>query len=261
MTMEQAWPTPKRRQVGVLDIPLALLSPGRVFARVENVASYGWIFLTLLTVVTMIGWATVQTGLIDRQVAERLAATEAELEKQHYDIVARSAFRQMLEDARKQGEFDLLMSRASHVVARPLYVLASVLGISALLYGVVALTGKKPEWHTLMTIVLLACYVDVVQLLVRFVLMWRYASLDVDDSFGVFVRLLPVAANEQAAQTATLVGNCLSGISPFAIWFWVVVSMGLSRTTQLLGWRGRLTCLLFWMAAVVAKVGIAFAPI
>ena len=48
------------------------------------------------------------------------------------------------------GEFKRLLTRIQVVVAEPMRVLATILLISAVFYGAVALTGRKPEWHTLL---------------------------------------------------------------------------------------------------------------
>ena len=56
--------TPTRATVGVLDMPLALLSPRRVFAKVEDVPAYGWSLVVLLAAVTLLGYAKVETGLV-----------------------------------------------------------------------------------------------------------------------------------------------------------------------------------------------------
>ena len=82
-----------RRTVGVRDIPLVLLAPRRLFRRVEDVGAYGWPLVLLLTGVTLIGWATVQTGLIDRQVDQRVNERIAEVDRTQRDVVERSELR------------------------------------------------------------------------------------------------------------------------------------------------------------------------
>ena len=48
MASELAGPT-RRATVGVRDIPAALLAPGRVFAKVEDVPAYAWPLVLLLS--------------------------------------------------------------------------------------------------------------------------------------------------------------------------------------------------------------------
>ena len=43
-------------------------APARLFRRVEDTGAYGWTLAVLLLLVTLIGYAQIQTGLIDRVV-------------------------------------------------------------------------------------------------------------------------------------------------------------------------------------------------
>ncbi len=106
----------RRATVGVLDVPRVLLSPRSVFARVEDVPAYGWSLVLLLLTVTLIGFATVQTGLIDREVDRGVQAAIADLEREQFDIVERSALIKMIEDQRQEGEFLRLMTRVKVIV-------------------------------------------------------------------------------------------------------------------------------------------------
>ncbi len=137
--------TPTRATVGVLDMPLALLSPRRVFAKVEDVPAYGWSLVVLLAAVTLLGYAKVETGLVDLEVERHVQQGIATLEKQQLDIVERSALSKMIEEKRKEGEFLRLMTRVQNVIASPVATLATVLLLAAFFYALVALGGKKPE--------------------------------------------------------------------------------------------------------------------
>lgn len=246
-----------RKTVGLTDIPLVFLSPRRLFARVEDVQAYGWVLLVLLTAMALLGYATVETGLIDRAVRSRVLERQAALENAEADVVERSALRKALEEETKKGEFERLMTRIGVVVARPAGALASVLLIAALLYGIVALTGRKPEWHTLMTICVFAAFVDLFATAFRLVLMLAYKTLDVDTSAALLARGMPAPADPQAGPS--LLPHLLAGIDPFRIWFWWVVVLGLSVTMQLRGWRAWVPCSLFFLVAGAAQAGLSFA--
>ena len=58
----------QHRPVGVRDALLMVTSPASVYRRVEDTGAYGWALITLLVLVTLIGLARIQTGLIDRDV-------------------------------------------------------------------------------------------------------------------------------------------------------------------------------------------------
>ena len=247
-----------RRTVGVRDIPLILLSPRRLFARVEDVAAWGWPLAILLTFVTLIGYATVQTGLIDREVDRRVNRRIALIDATQRDVVERSALSELYAKQHKQGEFEKLLSRIQVIVAEPAKALAAALLTAALLYGVVALTGRKPEWHSLLTICVYAGFIDALRLLMTLILMLRYETLEVYTSLApLTVRLL----NLETAETARVasVWGALTAVDPFRIWYWIIIVVGLSLTAQLRGWRAWLICTLCWLFGTATRVGMAVA--
>lgn len=246
------------RPVGVRDIPLVLVAPRRLFARAEDVAAYGWPLVVLLTAVTLIGYATVETGLIDREVERRVRGRIAQLEQQQLDVVERSALREMYAKEYKKGEFERLLTRIQVVVAEPVKVLAALLLIAALLYAVVALTGRKPEWHTLMTICVFAGFIETLRLLMRLVLMLRYETLEAETSLAPLIWITTSGESADPVVLSALSG-LLSATDPFRIWFWLAVIVGLSVTAQLRGWRAWLTCGLCWLIGAGARCGLAVA--
>ena len=246
------------RTVGVRDIPAALLGPRRLFARVEDVAVWKWPLLILLTAVTLIGWATVQTGLISREVDRKVGERIARIESQQRDVVERSALREMYEQEYKKGAFEKLIRRIQVVAAEPAKVLASVLLVAAMLYGVVALTGRKPEWDTLLSICVFAGFIDLLGLLVRLGLMLHFRTLEVDTSLSLLAWLPAGGKGLDAKLLAALAGG-LSALDPFRIWFWLVVIAGLKATCQLVGWRAWATCSLCWLITAGVRAGLAVA--
>lgn len=249
-----------RRTVGLRDVPLVLLRPGRFFARVEDVVAWRWPLLVFLTAGTLIGYATVQTGLIDREVDRRVGERIARIDSEQHDVVELSALRDLYEKERKRGEFEKLLTRIRVVVAEPAKALAWVLLIAAVLYGVVALTGRKPEWHTLLTICVFAAFIDVLRLLMTLGLMLRYGTLQVDTSLALLSRFLAAADGVDPMTVAALSG-LLSALDPFRVWFWLVVIVGLSTTDQLRGWRAWVACSLCWLVAAAARCAVAVAAV
>jgi hypothetical protein len=247
-----------RRPVGVRDIPLVVTAPRRLFARVEDVAVWGWPLLVLLTAVTLVGYAVVQTGLIDRQIDVAVRESIAQIESTQRDVVERSALRDLYDQEYKKGEFEKLLTRMKVVVAEPASALATVLLVATALYGIVALTGRKPEWHTLLTLCVFAGFIDLLRLLVALGLMLRYRSLEVDTSLALLAQLV-AAERHLSPLTAAAWTGLLSGLDPFKIWFWAVLMIGLSATSQLRGWRVWLACGLCWLAAAGARCGLAAA--
>lgn len=247
-----------RRTVTSVDVPWALFAPRTVFARVEDVPAYGWALVLLLVAMAGVGFATVETGLIDREVDRQVQAEIAKLEQTQADVVERSALSKMMADTRKGGEFLRLMARAQVVIARPLGTLATVLLIPAMLYGIVALTGRKPEWHALLTICVFASFVDVVAEAVRLGLMLNFRTLEVETSLAVVTRFMNSEAEGAAKKIAALSG-LLSAIDPFRLWFWMVMIAGLKSTAQLRGWKVWATCVLFWLSAAGVRAALQVA--
>lgn len=247
-----------RRTVGLRDTLRVFFAPRSLFARVENVPAYGWPLIILLTTVTLIGYATVQTGLIDREVDKAVQREIARLDLDKADVVQRSEISKMIEDLKKGGEFHKLMARMAAIVLEPVRLLASMLLLSSLFYGLVALSGKKPEWHTLMSVVVFSSFIDAARMLFELILKLRCASLTVDTSAGALFPML--SSNLPVPKEAIdIVPATLSGFDPFRIWFWIVVVVGLNVTSQLRGWRGWVPCLLLWIGGAGVRTGLAAA--
>jgi hypothetical protein len=246
------------RSVGLRDILLVLWAPGRVFARTEDVPAYGWPLVVLLTSVTVIGYATVQTGLISREVDRQVRERIAVIESQQRDVVERSALREMYKKEYQKGEFEKLLARIQVVVAEPIKALASTLLIAAVLYGAVAMTGHKPEWQTLLTICVFAGFVWVLRSLLVLLLMLKFRTLEVDTSLALLARVFAGGEKADPVTVAALSGG-LSAIDPFRAWYWLVVILGMSVTTQLRGWRAWGVCVLCWLATAGARAALAVA--
>jgi hypothetical protein len=238
----------------------SLWSPRSAFAQVEDVPRYGWPLAILLTAVTLIGYATVQSGLIDRAVDLRVQANIAAIDEAQRDVVERSALRALYEREREKGEFERAILRILAVGAEPVALLATILLIAAVLFAAVAITGRKAEWHTLLTIVVYAAAVDVVARLVRFAFMLRFESLDVDTSPGPLVLHLLRDASA-APQAVAALSGLATMLDPFRIWFWIVVVTGLAVTRQLRGWRGWTWCAACWLTGGLVRAAMAAASV
>ncbi|MFH1747684.1 MAG: YIP1 family protein [Planctomycetota bacterium] len=247
-----------RRTVGVMDIPLVVFAPRRMFARVEDVPAWNWPLLVLLVTVTVIGYAKVQTGLIEREVDRQVQAAIVRIDEVQRDVVERSALREMYAQQYKKGEFNKLLARIGAIVAEPAQTLASALVLAAILYGIVALTGRKPEWHTLLTIFVFASFIYVLQLLMMLILMLKHGSLEVYTSLAMLPRVWPQSESVDPVMQASLSG-LLTAVDPFRVWFWLIVVSGLRITAQLSGWRVWVTCVLCWLIPAGVRAALAAA--
>lgn len=245
-----------RRTVGVLDIPRVLFTPRGVFGRVEDVPAYAWALVLLLVSVTMLGYLLVQTGLIDREVELQVQQNIAALELEQFDVVERSALSDMIAEKKKEGEFLRLVRGVGVIAVSPMVMLTGVLLIPAMFYGLVALTGKKPEWHTLVTICVFAGFADVIGLIVRLGMRLRFRTFFVDTSLAPLTNFMELQG-ANAAQASAVVGGLLTALDPFRIWFWLIMVTGLTVTRQLRGWQAWCACTFFWLAAAGLRAAIA----
>ena len=226
---------------------LVYVSPSALFRRVEDTGAYGWALVTLLGLVVLTGYATVQTGLIDRTVDKNTEAWLAEQEKNQADLIDRVELSDMVEAAHKQAEFTKLITRLGVIVLTPMYMLASFLLIAAILYAVVALTGRKPEYHTLMSIAVYAGFIELVALVLGLAMKVYYRTIAVDAT------LRPLAPED-----APLAEAVLAAIDPFRFWFWILIAIGLTVTRQLSRRMAIVSVSLMCFLTTAARVGIEY---
>jgi hypothetical protein len=210
---------PKTQPLGVTDAPQIFYAPVSLFRKIEDTGAYGWTMAVLLILVTLIGYAEVKTGLIERVVQRETEAFKAKLEHDQRDLIGRVEFRNELEKIDKAAQFSTLMAQIKVAAASPIYILTSILLISSCLYAVVALTGRKPEYHTLISICVYAEYVELAAYVIRLAMRLTYRTIEVDTSLGAL-----------ATSKAWL---WLAAIDPFRLWFWVLVGIGVAVTRQL----------------------------
>ncbi len=233
---------------GVLKVRHALMvytSPRVLFSRVEDTGAYGLSLIVLLGLTVLIGYAEVKTGLIDRGVDQQTEASLAQLEKNQGNLVDRVELRERMADLRKGAEFNKLLARLGVIVFQPTVMLASYLLIASMLYALVALTGRSPEYHTLMSICVYAGFIELVGYVVRLSMVVFYKTAELDTSLAM------LAAPGKA--------SLLVGIDPFRIWFWVLIAMGLAVTRQLSLRKAIAVCALMGLLASAARVGLDFA--
>ncbi|MHC4698088.1 MAG: YIP1 family protein, partial [Planctomycetota bacterium] len=225
----------QRASLGVRHALLVCASPRRLFGRVEDTGAYGWTLATLIALVMLIGYTEVKTGLIDRSMDQRTEEALAALEKSQAHMVDRIELRERMDDARKAGEFNKLLARLGGIVFAPAHLLASLLLIAAVLYAVVALTGRKPEYHTLMSICVYSGFITLIAHIVRLAMVICYRTTEVNTSLEMLA-----APGKPSA---------LAAVDPFRIWFWVLVVIGLIVTRQLSRRMAIVSCTLMALTA------------
>ena len=137
------------------------------------------------------------------------------------------------------------MTRLGAVVASPAKILVAALLIASCLYAMVALTGRKPEYHTLMSICVYAMFVDLLAQALRLAMMLFYHTIEVDTSLGMISTSRGLA--------------WLSAVDPLRIWFWVLVTIGLVVTQQLSRRMAIVTCVLMCVMAMGVRAAMVYA--
>ncbi len=233
--------------LGVRHALLVYAAPRSLFRRVEDTGAYGWALVTLLGLVTLIGYASVQTGLIDEVVERQTEKQLADLESTQLNLVDRIELKDRMDTIRKGGVFNKMMARLGAVVFSPVYLLTSYLLIASFLYAMVALTGRKPEYHTLMSICVYSGFIELAAYAVRFAMMMHYRSLEVDTSLGILAT---------PGQPSFLVA-----FDPFRIWFWVLVAIGLTVTHQLSRRMAIVSCTIMCLLAMSGRVAVQYGSV
>jgi hypothetical protein len=235
---------PSQRRPGLSDAPLVFVAPAGLFSRVEDTATYAWTLIVLLCLVTLVGYLRVQTGLIERVVDQQTEHELAMLETAQRDLVDRVSLREQMENVRKNATFTKLMGRLQAIVVTPVYMLVSILLVSSLLFAAVALTGRKPEYHTLLHVCVYAAFIDLAAHVLQLLMMIAYRTVQVGTSLDM---LMPPGK-----------APYLAALDPMVLWYWLVVYKGVTVTQQLSRRAALATCLSLLVLASAVRVGGAY---
>jgi hypothetical protein len=231
--------------LGVRHALMVYVAPRALFNRVEDTGAYGYALLTLIGLVMLIGYAKVQTGLVDRNVEMATEKKLADLETNQRNLVDRVQLKEAMEAVRKEAVFSKTITRLGVIVLQPIYLLGSFLLIASVLYAMVALTGRKPEYHTLMSICVYAGFIELTGYVVELLMMFYYRSTEVGTSL--------------TGLGTGVMAKVLGGVDPFRIWFWVLVAIGLIVTQQLSRRMAMFACTMLGVFGAAVHVGLAFA--
>lgn len=237
--------TPNLAAPGVGHALVMFVAPGSVFRRIGEVCAYGWALGAMLLLITLMGWATVQTGLIDREIDRQARSKLATLEREQIDLLSRTELSERMGKILEEAEFIKLILGGQAIVIAPVGLVVSLMLIAALLFAAVALAGNKPDYPTLMAVCVYSAVVDLLAVATRLAAMLYYRTIEVDTSLGL------LAPGAEAGGALDLV---LSAIDPFRIWFWVLVALGLTLTGQLSRRAAVIWCALFWMIATGVRM-------
>jgi len=230
--------------LGLQHLPMVITRPAAVFSRAEDTGAYGPALVIMLALTVLLGYAEVQTGLIDRVVDQQTEQQLAELEKAQSGVVDRLQLRDAMDAVRKNGQFMQTLSRLGAIVLTPMYMLTSFLVISSILYAFVAMSGRKPEWHTLMSICVYAGVIEIIALVLRLAMMMSWRTTHVDTSLRMLGEL----------GKPTFWG----AIDPFRIWYWVLIAIGVTTTRQLSRRAAIASALTLFLLSTGARIGLEY---
>jgi hypothetical protein len=226
------------------DAPRMLMAPRSVFRRIADDSAYGWALTGLLLASLWIGWATVQTGFVDRAIGEQTRQAQADLEREQAEILRPSELSERMAKLREASTFTKLIARMGGILGPPIQLLVSLMLIASVLFAAVALAGSKADYATLLAIGVYSAVTDVMAAALRLVMMIVCRSGDVRTSLDLLV---------PAGDSPGVIPVLLLGVDPFRVWFWVLVAIGLIVTGQLSRRTAIVTC------TVLAIVGSAIA--
>jgi hypothetical protein len=175
-----------------------------------------------------IGYLQVQTGLVDLEVDRRTAQDVADMEKHQAHALDALEFKDRVESIKGHGEFQKALLHLAYMFGTPVGLVVFFMGVAAALFAIVALTGRKAEYHTLLAICVHAGIMLVIAAVLQVAMMVYYRSGDVSTS------LAPLGHNWDH--------GVLAAIEPFDLWFWALVYCGVVTTRQMGLGMARLTC-------------------
>ncbi|MFL5242573.1 MAG: YIP1 family protein [Gemmataceae bacterium] len=225
------------------DILSLYVRPSVLFAELPRCNRAMGAFLILLACILLYGYAVISTGVLDYEI-DRQTQKEISQIRQHSETEeGNEKMANLVDSAEKGGIFRQKMARVSLMVGGPLYLLISLSLLSGVLFMAIALRGGKPNYQLLFGISVFAALVEIPSMMVRVLLISQLHISRVETSAAAFI-------NDPAAGLGAYL--VLRRLDPFAVWFYVLVGMGLYYSGQM-SRRGALiaTCLVAVLAALI----------
>jgi hypothetical protein len=206
------------------DLVTLFLMPTQLFRRLPVVNRGGAALALLLVFQVSYAIGVISTGVLDYEIdiqTEKQASQQAILQEGEQKS---KELDQALESLDKAAIFSKLLARVVLVIGEPLRLLVGIGLLAGLLFVAVALFGGKPDFSVLAGLVVFASWVEVPRLALRLYLLSQIGASRVDTSAAAFVH--------HTAQGLP-VYLLLRQLDPFALWFWILVGLGLVTSGQL----------------------------
>jgi hypothetical protein len=197
--------------------------PSKLFAALGERNFFGPALLVLLMIASGLTQAQIATGIGDYEIdrwTERQIAKTAEL---HFGSMPQSQLDDQLDSLDRGRAFWKLLDHLETWARGPLRIAIATFLVSAGLYAIAAVAGSKANFDVLQQIVVFAMYVEIPCMALQLLLMQGTGVARVEMSAAAFV---------SSPEVGPVLYALLRQVSPFAIWFWSLVGMGLYETGQ-----------------------------
>lgn len=206
--------------------------------------------MALLLILGLSGYVVVASGLVEREVDLATERNLAHIERTALGELTREQLDQQLQSERQAAGFWKVMRGGAFVLAGPSQVLGRVFIGAAVIYVGVALSGRKPAYHGLVSILTLAAYTEVLRQALLVPLMIGMGSTDVETSLAVVLR--------GRSEVSGWLYAGLHAIDPFEMWFYALAAIGVSQAGQLSTRGAAIICTLLWLGAGALQAGTHF---
>lgn len=235
---------------GIRDIPSVYASPVRFYRQFDLATPYGGPLILLVMLLAAAGYVVVGSGLIGRAVDISTEKSLSRIEKASVGEVKRDVLDEQLRVTRTAAVFWKVLANGTAVLQAPIEVLCRVFVGAGVAFVLVAMAGRKPAYHGLVSILTFAAYVEVLRQAVVVPLMLSLRSTEVETSLAVVLRGRPEVSGWLYAG--------LQAVDPFTIWYYTLAAIGISRSGQLSTRGAVLLCVLLWLGAAGLNVGMVF---
>lgn len=221
-------------------------SPLRLFDRMEPSTPYGLPLLILVALLGLSGYVVVASGLVERDIDATTERALARIEKEEKGDLSDDELRERMKDARAAADFWKVVRSAGQVLAAPAETLGRIFIGAGVIYVLVALSGREPVYHGLVSLFVYAAYTEVPRQALLVLLMVGGETMTVETSLAVVLR----SRNEAPGAIYAL----LQSVDPFLIWFVTLAGLGVVRTGQLRAGKTVAACAGLWTCGALGHL-------
>ena len=225
------------------DLYKVVWSPGQLFGQLP--VSNRWVSALMLLLILQagLGIALVTTGVRDYEMDVQTQKAVSQLYQLHQGGDGQE-LSSLVTLAEQTGEFNKMVARLVTVLGPPGWSLFQLGILTGVLFVFVAVCTGKPNSSLLAGIVTFALWTQIPRMVVQVALISQLQLSRVETS------LAALASDPTIGLPGYLL---LRQVDPFALWFWFLVGLGLSKT-------GQLTTMQAWRTVVfLALVGAGLA--